>query len=264
MNIPLTKTLEVETIGQNEDGAVGILEYLAPYLSVLWKDWPAPMTTTGLGNNMFSLNGECPHCRRQCSFIPATSVKQEVVMKPSDGKPTARACAVMQCQGCGKYILGFITWKGNPGQIPSIDLTYEDHYPMGVPDDTVSEDVPEGVASGFSEAIRCRSVSAFSATVLMCRRCLQVSCDMEKATGKDLFKQVDDLASKQRITDTLRQMAHRIRLLGKQGAHGDYSDIDDTVTAQDADDAITFMRHYLDHVYVLPARLAAPVKAATP
>src|SRR5262249_25705483 len=95
----------------------------------------------------------------------------------------------------------------------------------------------------------------FKATVLMCRRSLQVSCDREKATGKDLFTQIDDLAQKQLITEPLKKMAHRIRLLGKKGAHGDYSDIDETITEKDADDAIKFMRHYLEHVYVLPSQL---------
>lgn len=73
--------------------------------------------------------------------------------------------------------------------------------------------------------------------------------------GKDLFTQIDDLAAKQKITEPLKKMAHRIRLLGKKGAHGDFSDIDDTITPQDAEDAIKFMRHYFEHVYVLPARL---------
>ena len=50
-------------------------------------------------------------------------------------------------------------------------------------------------------------------------------------------------------------MAHRIRLLGKRGAHGDFSDIDTTIGVEDADDAIKFMEHYLEHVYVLPAKL---------
>jgi hypothetical protein len=55
-------------------------------------------------------------------------------------------------------------------------------------------------------------------------------------------------------------MAHRIRLLGKQGAHGDYSDIDATITEKDAEDAITFMRHYLEHVYVLTEQLKESAK----
>jgi hypothetical protein len=94
----------------------------------------------------------------------------------------------------------------------------------------------------------------------MCRRSLQVSCDKEKAKGNDLFKQIDDLASNQRITAPLKEMAHRIRLLGKRGAHGDYSDIDSTIDKSDAIDAITFMRHYLEHVYILPAKLNPPEK----
>jgi hypothetical protein len=42
---------------------------------------------------------------------------------------------------------------------------------------------------------------------------------------------------------------------GKKGAHGDYSDIDDTIGEKDAGEAIKFMRHYLEHVYVLPKQL---------
>jgi hypothetical protein len=78
---------------------------------------------------------------------------------------------------------------------------------------------------------------------------------MEKASGKNLFAQIDDLASKQRITEPLKKMAHRIRLVGKQAAHGDYSDIDATITEKDADDALSFMGHYVEHVYILPKQL---------
>src|SRR5580700_9964203 len=90
------------------------------------------------------------------------------------------------------------------------------------------------------------------AVVLMCRRSLQASCDIERANGNDLFAEIDDLASKRRIAEPLKKMAHRIRLLGKKGAHGDYSDIDATIGEIDANQALTFMRHYFDHVYVLP------------
>jgi hypothetical protein len=197
----------------------------------------------------FSLSGECPHCRHQSVFMTIAGTHRE------PGTPNADVCcAAMQCQGCRGYILGFIYFvKSNP---PAAE--YKAHYPLGYPDDTVAPEVPSDVAVGFKEALRCRWIKATGATVLMCRRSLQVSCDRENAAGKDLFSQIDDLASKQRITATLKIMAHRIRLLGKKGAHGDYSDIDATITDKDADDALTFMRHYLDHVYVLPERLKEP------
>ena len=116
----------------------------------------------------------------------------------------------------------------------------------------MAPEIPKEVGAGWKEALRCYWIKSFGATVLMCRRSLQVSCDREKAVGNDLFKQIDDLASKQITTDPLRKMAHRIRLLGKIGAHGDYSDIDETIGEKDALDAITSMRHYLDHVSSYP------------
>lgn len=142
-----------------------------------------------------------------------------------------------------------------PVAVGSLKAAYLRHYPLGAPNDSLSTDIPAEIAVAFKEAIRCRWINADQATVLMCRRALQVSCDMEKAEGKDLHKQIDNLAAKQRITEPLRKMAHRIRLLGNEGAHGEYSDIDNTITEKDADDAIKFMRHYLEHVYELPRRL---------
>jgi hypothetical protein len=164
----------------------------------------------------------------------------------------------MQCQGCLGFILGCAKHVGNN---TGPNWEYHTHYPLGKPKDDVSAHIPPEVTPGFKEALRCNWVNAPGATVLMCRRALQVSCDREQAVGNDLFTQIDDLASKGRITETLKRMAHRIRLLGKQGAHGDYSDIDETIEAKDAEDALKFMQHYLDHVYVLPKQLEEPPKS---
>jgi len=171
-----------------------------------------------------------------------------------------RIAAITQCQGCRKYVLAVVTREGalGPGQQPTGPFVYEAHYPMEEPDDSIKEGIPPEIGVHFKEALRCHHIKAFGATVLMCRRALQVSCDMEKAQGNDLYKQIDDLAKNQRITGTLQKMAHRIRLLGKRGAHSDYSDIDASIGVGDADQAITFMHHYLDHVYVLPKQLDEP------
>jgi hypothetical protein len=155
-----------------------------------------------------------------------------------------------------KLILGIVIHTQNQN-----DYEYETHYPLGTPDETIAAEIPNEVSVSFKEALRCRWVDAFSATVLMCRRSLQVSCDLEQAAGHDLYEQIDDLFSKGRITKTLKDMAHRIRLLGKRGAHADYSDIDATIDENDAENGIIFLRHYLDHIYVLPAKLSPPAAA---
>jgi len=198
----------------------------------------------------FCLRGTCPYpdCRTVATFPAVTNA---FVDDPYSVVGRRMVCG-LRCEACHKYILGIIATDA------FAKWTYEAHYPLDSPDDSVSDLVPDAIKEDFQEALRCIWIKSFKATVLMCRRALQVSCDLEKAEGNDLFKQIDDLASKQRITAPLKKMAHRIRLLGKKGAHGDYSDIDETITEKDATDAIKFMHHYLDHVYILAAALDEP------
>lgn len=192
----------------------------------------------------FALNGLCPHCRAKSAFV---TVHPPYTIKLANY--TTQSVGIAQCVGCNGFILAIV-------ENDTVRWHYKQHYPVSLPNDDVNDLIPDEIKPAFREALRCRWVVSFQAVVLMCRRCLQVSCDREGAQGGDLFKQIDDLAGKGTITKTLKDMAHRIRLLGKKGAHGDYSDIDDTVTEADADDAILFMRNYLDFVYVLPAKLA--------
>ena len=217
-------------------------------LSILWGDWlPNNMEVLNGGKASLTLGGKCPYpeCGRESVFLSVT--KPYVQEEHSERETLTAAC---KCSGCGRCILVIIALR------PSNRRLYcKEHYPLETPDDSLPEEIPEEISRDLKEALRCHWIKSFKATVLMCRRALQASCDKEQAAGKDLHSQIADLADKQRITGTLKKMAHRIRLLGKKGAHGDYSDINDNITEKDAMDAITFMRHYLEHVYVLPRQL---------
>lgn len=258
-----------ELLRDEQAGIASLMELIGDSVAVLWKDWPKDMDVVNLGHRQdlggdFSLRGTCPHRPRPSSFIKVTTMHQE---RRGDG--CTRFVAAMQCQDCLNFILAIVFTRPN-----SPVFEYEAHFPLGKPNDTVDEVIPVEIRAAFQEALRCHWVKAYQATVLTCRRALQVSCDREllesqqgeqpteqekkQNSRKDLYTQIDELAAKQRITETLRKMAHRIRLLGKVGAHGDYSDVDATIGEKDADDAIQFMGHYLDHVYVLPAKLEPP------
>jgi hypothetical protein len=218
----------------------------------LWKEYPKDMQLVIIDQNGFTLRGECPHCSAKAAFPTVTSLYQE-----NDGSQPVRIIAAARCIACEEYILAIL--RADIGY-SSMQWVYRAHYPLGEPNDTLLDEIPAPIRSDFREAIRAEWIKAYKASVLMCRRSLQASCDIEGALGSDLYNQIDDLVAKQKITKPLKDMAHRIRLLGKKGAHGDYSDIDDTITPEDASDAITFMRHYFEHVYILPAKLAIPLK----
>jgi hypothetical protein len=158
--------------------------------------------------------------------------------------------SAMQCQGCLEFILSIIVHNLSTGRLES-DVVY---YPLGKPDDSVSEDVPEPMRSDFSESLRCRWVKAYNATVKMCHRALEASCIEQGADPEKLGtlqKMIDWVAGQGKITEPLRAMAHKIRLGGDRGAHPSSRIIDD----KDADAVIEFTREYFDAIYVMPAKM---------
>ena len=138
-------------------------------------------------------------------------------------------------------------------------LSYMEHYPIGIPSDGVSPEIPTNIGADFREALRCRFVDAHNATVEMCRRAVQASCiELKAPTDKKLVHQIDWLAQNGVITTPLKEMAHRVRLGGNLGAHPpeDPEDPGEIIVGPNYSDAvIEFTRDFFQHVYVMPERL---------
>jgi hypothetical protein len=241
---------------------VSVIEFMIQHTAFLWKDYPMPMvaTTLNVQSNQFSFSGICPHCGRDSVFISVAGPHIEAAAQPPSAR---RFVSVMQCQGCRKFILG-IAYQGQPGS----PFGYEAHYPLGKPNDDVPKEVPVNIASDFKEALRCRWVDAYNATVEMCRRAVQASCiQLNAPPDEKLVKQIDWLAEKGIITSPLKDMAHRVRLGGNLGAHPP-EDPDDpdliVIGAVYADAVIEFSGDFFQHVYVMPERLKAFTFRKTP
>jgi Domain of unknown function (DUF4145) len=239
--------VEVENTGGADLDAPGLLEFLCRPLTILWKDWPKHMDVTLLEmkGSRFSLSGLCPHCNGRSVFNCVTNT----FIRDIPGRRGYEWAAAMQCPGCLRYVLGVVEAAGNPPR-----LSYQAHYPLGAPDDSVDESVPASIASDFSEALRCLWVKSYKAAVAMCRRAVEVSCADLKASGKNLKEKIDDLANKGIITEPLKQMAHRVRLTANEKLHGKDDDLD-AFTEQDAEAIVKCVREYFHHVYVMPALL---------
>lgn len=153
---------------------------------------------------------------------------------------------------------------------------YIGHFPLGQPDETVAEEIPEHIKPDFKEALRCLWVDAYNATVEMCRRALEASClDLGAPKKKVLEDMIDWLEEKRKITPALRDAAHKIRLGGNRGAHPPTEAPAPNVAVQVADSTeaqpqegpiakiekehaqavVEFTRHFFQHVYVMPQEL---------
>lgn len=210
------------------------------------------MTARQIQGNLFSLSGTCPHCVKPSTFQVVGGFHME---QPTPTNSRVHIWAVLQCLGCGKYICGCVTKTSNQ----SVDVAYLLHYPMGNPNDAVAQEIPKNIATDFREALRCRWVDAYNATVEMCRRAVQAAClDLKAPSDKKLVHQIDWLAEQGKITTPLKEMAHRVRLGGNLGAHPPEDPEDPTMIVigpEYSDAVIEFTRDFFQHVYVMPERL---------
>lgn len=220
------------------------------------------LTVLDKDKNKFSLNGVCPHCRRDSVFMIVAGPYTE---HTDAFRYVYLHCAAMRCQGCLEFILGLV------GETRGKTFEYMEHYPLGKPDDSVDKNVPKNIAADFAEAKRCLWVESYKATVAMCRRSVEASCKHLGATGKDLEKKIDNLASQDKITESLKQMAHAVRVSGNRGLHGkkkaigqpdesageDAALVDDLDTFGEAEAKamIAFTEQFFYHVYAMPALL---------
>ena len=181
--------------------------------------------------------------------------------------PNGQLLGGMQCQACMDYILAVLSPNAQ-----NATFKYVQHYPLGKPNDSVADEIPEGIKADFKEALRCRFVDAYNATAEMCRRALEVSCIDLGASPRDVLDDmIDELEAKRIITPFLKQVAHKIRLGGNRGAHPSSpppTTATTTTTAQPAapepiriigkehaDAIILFTHEFFHHVYVVPKQL---------
>lgn len=195
---------------------------------------------------VFNARGVCPHCAHVSLHLMAASPTGIRRTEPH----AIESHGLVQCQNCHGVTLVVGTRDPQSGM-----LTHKEHYPVNNPEEVVEKTIPVGVRDDYVEALRCRTVLAYKATVVMCRRSLQSSCKNLGAEGAKLIHQIDDLATKGTITAALKDMAHDIRKLGNEGAHPDQDGLGDVIK-DDADDIIEFTRQYFEHVYVMPAKSA--------
>lgn len=90
-----------------------------------------------------------------------------------------------------------------------------------------------------------------TAFAVMVRRALEYMCLDQKAAGKSLHKQLEDLAKRKIIPDTLAEMSDSLRLLGNLGAHASNFKIgrEDTAIIDD------FFMALLEYVYIAPEKI---------
>ncbi|MGB7208604.1 MAG: DUF4145 domain-containing protein [Pyrinomonadaceae bacterium] len=173
----------------------------------------------------------CPHCG---------------AFSPAQGVALPQNYYVVTCYRCKESVMMMVDGD-----------KIIDYYPKQKV--TVDAFVPGEISRDYLEAQRCFSVAAWQGCCVMARRCMHLIVEKFEAVGSDLYKQIEDLKTRQLITPVLADAAQRVRALGKHGAHpydgkgNAFNELD----LEDARSALEFCQFLFDQLFIQPKKIEA-------
>ncbi len=178
---------------------------------------------------------DCPHCKAKCQFsnlgnqykcVADQSIQQGWCCSNCNGVITSKRPYEHTWSDCQIFPLIKIKPKINTHKLP------------------------EHIKSDYIEGLEDYSNGCYISCVIMCRRAIQQSCLEKGSKKKNLFEQIEELE----IDKNLKQLAHKLRFWGNNGAHPDIL-LDEKINEQDAKLAIDFTEKFLQYVYIIPKEL---------
>ena len=120
--------------------------------------------------------------------------------------------------------------------------------------------VPQHIAEAASEAYKCRSISAFRASVLLARSVIEATAKDKRIAHGNLSAKIDELFDQRFIRKHIRDGSTQVRFLGNEMAHGDFVT---PIADEERELILILMSEILDEVYQSPARVAKARAART-
>ncbi|MFB2586242.1 DUF4145 domain-containing protein [Herbiconiux liukaitaii] len=211
------------------------------------------------------LSGTCAFCGNQTHFTARAGRVNSLDLVQQTSRHSYRLEISATCDACQRFNSAYGVSRVadrrlvNGSMLSGSDVVTEGEAmsidswspPPMRPVDTAF--IPDGVAGFYKEAHDAFSIGAYRGVLLLVRSVIEATAkDRGVGTGT-LVQKINKLFDEGHVRRGTKDMAHALRILGNDMAHGD---IDDIPTQEDADDALTIARFVLDDVYVADARRA--------
>jgi hypothetical protein len=212
--------------------------------------------------------GRCPHCGGASNFDMKDGGPMAVEYDRNGRLGTIQRVGVLRCPGCSK---GTVVLEEAVVTLSQPTAPVVTQSPQSGPVITawrgvlwwpvpgaadLDPEIPEPVASAFSEGMRALSVNCPRAAAVMFRAMLAAIVRDKGSEGAQqaggLYKQLKKMAEEQSLHPTMVEWAAEVRLVGDAGAHPEALD---PVTPAEARDLARLCRQFLAVVYETPARI---------
>ncbi len=190
----------------------------------------------------------CNHCGNTSGNIllcEAPSSSTAYSIEDSDERESIECTYYLtRCKTCGGISLYYdCEYDEHPGYITEAFLCYPAIKELG-------EEIPIAITRTYYEALKAEKFSSDASAILI-RRALELLCKDQQANGRNLKAQLDDLAHRNIIPNTLVKMGDALRILGNLSAHAtDYKiDASEVYAMKD------FLFAMLEYVYTAPTKI---------
>jgi hypothetical protein len=120
------------------------------------------------------------------------------------------------------------------------------------------EGLPDDIQSDRREACSCFYGGDYRAAVIMARAAIQRAVRVMGAESAGLKAEINDLAQRRVLTQSLQEWAHEVRIAGDDAAHPE--DLG-AITQDEAEESLRFMEEFLKHGIAVPAAREARKRA---
>jgi hypothetical protein len=195
---------------------------------------------------------ECPQCGKAVIAEPKGFV---VSGNDPDDDPLVERWTLFACEKQHPILMVesevFSQWGSDGVEVADFD---DDPYRMYPPQDRVlSDEIPIELRQVHDEARACIRAKAYTAAAVMSGRVLEGVCDLNDVKGSTLQNRLAKMKEDGLIDGRLWEWADALRTVRNSAAH--FST--ESVSKQDAEDAVAFTEALLDYLYVLTARFNA-------
>lgn len=202
--------------------------------------------TLGFQGEELALNRiTCPFCMERGKFQTVFHVEKK---KPNSDKKLN--FDTLECISCKGYVM--VLWSASEHNYGQGLFNFE-VLPWPLKYEKYPEHWPEDIGRYWIQAKRNIRDENWDAAAVMARSALQLALRDNKATGKNLKQEIDDLAAKGVLPPIMKDWSDQVRDLGNDSAHP--IPAQGLTNPQDACDIVQFLDFLLEYLYTLPFRI---------
>lgn len=185
---------------------------------------------------------ECPFCGEGGKF---ETVFHEEKKKPKSSKRLN--FDTLKCSNCGGFVQALWSAAEHGGSRHLHEFRVQP-FPLKIGDPP--NYWPREVGRCWQQAHRSLQHESWDAAAVMARSALQAALRDQGSKGRDLKREIANLADQGILPPLMREWSDEVRELGNDATHQN-NDSDGT-TASDARDVVKFLDYLLEYLYDLP------------